>query len=408
MPNHAVQNEQICPTCGKAFPAGPGGSRQCPTCETAARSTPRDADQNQRNCPGCGKAFSASADTIAQCPGCGRLIRFDDRRRRVAFEQGDLPNGKPLPSGERSQSTASPPLAREKNRPAFIRSLLARQFARWLPYQVDLEKQLVDLWPARLFTFTKHERWQLRSSQREQFDFQELPDPRFAKYLAASPGPVLLSTLESLSPEIARQLARVRSSLYLRGLTSLDVPTATMLAKHGGETLALDGLSSLSDDLAEALARHQGKGLSLDGLFRLETNTAARLAEYRGRLSLNGLSSLTPAVAAELAEHRGKSLSFAGIQQLSPETARVLARYEGDFYLEGVTELTSELAQAFLNFPGKLKLKFHEIRRRQRRRARRREVGQPLSLAFLVATAVVLFIACYELFAFLAELIDNV
>jgi hypothetical protein len=240
-------------------------------------------------------------------------------------------------------------LARKKNRPALIRSLLsllARQFGRWLPYQVALEQQLVDLWPAWLFTFTNHERWQLRSSQREQFDFQEIHDPRFAKNLAARPRRVLLSTLKSLSPEIARQLARARSSLYLRGL---------------------------SDDLAEALARHQGKGLSLDGLFRLEANTAARLAEYRGRLSLNGLSSLTPAVAAELAEHRGKSLSFAGIQQLSPETARVLATYEGDFYLEGVTELTSELAQAFLNFPGKLKLKFHEIHRR--RRARRSEVG---------------------------------
>ncbi len=408
MSNPADQNEHKCPTCGQAFTAVPGRSKQCSTCETSARSTPQDADQSRRNCPGCGKAFSASSDTIAQCPACGRLVLFDDRRRRVAFEQGDLPNGKPLPSGEQSQATGSLPFARKKDRPAVLGPLIARQAARWLPYQAALEKQLVDLWPARLFTFTKHERWQLRASQREQFDFRQLHDPRFAKYLAASPGPVLLDSLESLAPAIARQLARTPFSIYLRGLTSLDTTTAATLAKHGGETLALDGLSSLSDDLAEALARHQGKGLSLDGLFRIEANTAAILAEYRGRLALNGLSSLTPAVAAELAEHRGKSLSFAGIQQLTPETARALARYEGDFYFEGLTELTGELAQAFHDFSGKLQLKFHEIRRRRRRRARRSEVGQPLSLFFLVAVAAVLIIACYELFAFLAELINNV
>lgn len=364
------------------------------------------ADQNRRNCPGCGNAFSASADKITQCPACGRLVLFDDGRRRVAFEQGDLPNEKSLPSGDQSQSTDSPPLAREKNRPAVIGPLLARPAAHWLPYQAAIERQLVDLWPPRLFTFTKHERWQLRASQRGQFDFQQLHDPRFAKYLAASPGPVLLDTLQSLSPAIARQLARTPSSLYLRGLTTLNTATAATLAKHGGETLALDGLSSLPDELTEALARHQGRGLSLNGLFRIEANTAARLAEYHGRLALNGLSSLTPAVAAELADHRGKSLSFAGIQQLSPETARALARYEGDFYFEGLTELTGELARAFQDFPGKLQLKFHEIRRR--RRTERSEVGQPLSLVFLIAAAAVLVIACYELFAFLTELFNSV
>lgn len=365
------------------------------------------ADQNSRNCPGCGQAFSASADSISQCPACGRLVLFDDRRRQVAFEHGHPPNEKRLPSGQQSQATDPAPPAPKKPPPAVIGPLIARQAARWIPYQATLEKYLVDFWPARLFTFTKHERWQLRASQREQFDFKELHDPRFAKWLAVSPGPVLLNTLESLSPAIARQLARTSSSLYLRGLTTLNTVTATTLAKHGGETLALDGLPSLSAELAESLARHQGKGLSLDGLLRIEATTAAALAEYRGRLALNGLSSLTPAIAAELADHRGKSLSLGGLRQLSPETARTLARYEGDFYLEGLTELTGELAQAFQEFSGKLQLKFHEIRRRQRRRTRRNEVGRPLSLAFLVAAAAILVIACYELFAFLAELIKN-
>ena len=367
------------------------------------------ADQPPRICPGCGKVFPASHDTITQCPACGRLALFDDRRRQVAFEQGDLPGGKRLPSGEQNQSTAPSPLAHRKPERAILGPLLARLFARWLPYQATLEQHLVDFWPARLFTFTKHERWQLRASQREQFDFKALQDPRFAKWLAVSPGPVLLDTLESLSPAIARQLARTPSSIYLRGLTTLDTATAASLATHSGETLALDGLSSLPDDLAETLARHRGRGLSLNGLFRLDATTASGLAEHCGRLALNGLASLTPTIAAELAAHRGKSLSLGGIRQITPKTAQELARYEGDFYLEGLTELTGDLAQAFQGFGGKLQLKFHEIRRhkRQRQQVRRAEVGRPLSLVSLVAAITLLVIACYQLFTFLVELISN-
>lgn len=368
---------------------------------------PSPSDENLRNCPGCGKPFSADPGRISQCPACGRLVLFDDLHRRVAFERGDL-NADDQPSvSSRTQLADSQPEPKNKEPSAFIGPLLTSQFARWQPYQAALERQLIDVWPARLLTFTKHERWALRASQRGQFGFTQLLDPRLARYLAAGPAPVRLNSLESLSLPIARQLARSRSSLHLRAVSRLDIPTATALANHRGETLALDGLTSLTDEMAATLARHQGEGLSLDGISRIEPSIAAVLAEYRGRLALNGLSSLTPAVATQLADHRGNALSLAGIRQLAPETAMALAGYEGDLYLEGLDDLTGELARAFHDFTGKLQLRFHEIRRKKRRQVQREETGNPFSLVFLVAVAAVFVIAGYELLELLADLISN-
>ena len=369
---------------------------------------PDEPDQTRRNCPGCGRGFPAAPNKISQCPACGRLVLFEDSRRQVAFERGDLGNTENRGIESRAQQTETGIEAPKKRRPAVLGPLLARQAARWLPYQAAIERQLIDVWPARLFTFTRHERWALRASQRGQFGFTQLRDPRLAKYLASRSEPVRLNALESLSVQIAEQIARSQSSLYLRGITALDIKSAAALARHRGETLALDGLTTLPNELATALTRHRGEGLSLGGLSRLEPGTAAILAEYRGRLALNGVSSLTPAVATELADHRGKSLSLAGIRQLAPETASVLAGYGGDLYLEGLTELTGELSRAFQDFTGKLQLKFHEIRRKRRRQVQREEVGTPFSLFFWLAVAAVLSIAGYELFVFLSELIGSI
>jgi len=369
---------------------------------------PSQPDRTMRKCPGCGNFFPADPNKISQCPACGRLVLFDDSSRRVAFERGNLANAENQAAVEQPQPTEPGLKARTSKRPAVIGPLLARQAARWLPYQTAIERQLIDVWPARLFTFTKHERWALRASRRGQFGFTQLLDPRLAKYLASGSEPVRLNTLSSLSLQIAQQLARSQSSLYLGSITALDTTTAAALARHRGETLGLDGLTALPDELATTLVRHRGEGLSLGGLSRIEPGTATILAEYPGRLAINGISSLTPAVATELAGHRGKSLSLAGIRQLGPETATALARYEGDLYLEGLAEITGELAQAFQDFTGKLQLKFHEIRRRRRRQPQREEVSTSFSLFFLLVIATGLVIAGYELFVFLTELIGSI
>lgn len=335
---------------------------------------PLPPEEKPRKCPGCDHVFVAGSGAIAQCPACGRLVLFNDDGRTVKFERGGL--SQQLCENEANRLTDQLPqpegAAARKSEPG--RTSLATRFlgglvSRWRPYQVSLEQQLIDWWPAGLFTFTQHERWALRAAQREQFGFTQLFDPRLAKYLANRCDAVRLDSLTSLSVPIATQLARSRQSVYLRGLTELAPETAAALARHRGQTLALDGLRSLPDDIARTLVRHQGRGLSLGGLTRIDSGTAGILSEYRGRLALNGVAALTPGVATALADHCGASLSLAGIQRLSAEAATALAAYQGDLYLEGLTELAGDLPQAFEAFTGKIKLEYHEIRRRSRRAA---------------------------------------
>lgn len=353
---------------------------------------PPPPEKKQRKCPGCGQVFVAGSGTIAQCPSCGRLVLFNDSGHTVAFERGGLrqqpcQNEANRPIGQPAQPEGATPQQGDPGRTSLVMRFLGGLASRWRPYQVSLEQQLIDWWPAGFFTFTQHERWALRAAQREQFGFTQLFDPRLAKYLASRSDSVRLDSLTSLSVPIATQLARSRQSVYLRGLSELDPETAGALARHRGQTLALDGLIALPDDIARTLARHRGRGLSLGGLTHLDSGTAGILAEYRGRIALNGVAALTPGVAAALADHCGASLSLVGIRQLSTEAATALAAYEGDLYLEGLTELAGDLPRAFEAFTGKIKLTFHEIRRR-RRRAAAKDFEDSRSVFVMAAVAI--------------------
>jgi hypothetical protein len=87
----------------------------------------------------------------------------------------------------------------------------------------------------------------------------------------------LLSELDSLSPDAARELAKHR------------------------DFLGLNGLLELSPEVAAALAEHRGP-LSLNGLEKIDAATARAIAGHAGKLYLNGLKVLDAAVAEPLVE----------------------------------------------------------------------------------------------------------
>lgn len=342
----------------------------------------------KRLCPNCGDEFEAVANQISQCTGCGKLILFRDDAGVVEFEKGESPlshhselSATPsmLPPGggppyDSSPGPGLPPPDGETpydgfSDHAFQASWFPRFFCFlrtfWHPRQVAIERFFINWWPAWLLSFTAAERRSLRLAVQGRFRITTLHDERVAKWLAATGEPVLLQGLTSLSPPIARQLAKSSNSLLLTGLLGFCESTAHCLSLHRGRTLYLDGLRSLPDRIAQILVRHRGRGLSLDGLTSVTIETAELLITYRGRLSLDGLRNITPQLAALLATHSGPSLSLNGITKLDEAVAEQLSTYAGDLYICGITELTGPHSSIFRDFPGKIVLRHHEIRPRR-------------------------------------------
>jgi anti-anti-sigma regulatory factor len=102
------------------------------------------------------------------------------------------------------------------------------------------------------------------------------------------------SGLQTISPEVARVLAKTDGGLCLNGLTTITPEVAEALAKHE-YWLGLSGLTTISPEVAEALARHEGP-LSLDGLTTITPEVAEALAKHKGVLDLDGLTEITPEV----------------------------------------------------------------------------------------------------------------
>jgi hypothetical protein len=93
-------------------------------------------------------------------------------------------------------------------------------------------------------------------------------------------GSLELNGLRSLSVEVARELARHRGCLSMRGVTAISPAAADALTGIGEHTLDLSGLRDISDDVVEALAKHKGS-LRLEGLERLSALARQRFEPYR-------------------------------------------------------------------------------------------------------------------------------
>jgi len=136
------------------------------------------------------------------------------------------------------------------------------------------------------------------------------------------------NSLQQLTVEDAHKLADDKSGrLLLNGLKTISPEVAKELARHEG-WLSLGGLATLSDETAEALVAHKGY-LHLDGLKKISDQAAQALARHNGELFLNGLTSISDEVAKALAQHRGGQLSLKGLTRLSSEAAKALAQRNG-------------------------------------------------------------------------------
>ncbi len=91
------------------------------------------------------------------------------------------------------------------------------------------------------------------------------------------------SGLQTISPEVARVLAKTDGGLCLNGLTTITPEVAEALAKHEGE-LQLDGLTTITPEVAEALAKCNGR-LWLWGLTAI-TPEALKILRENHRIGL--------------------------------------------------------------------------------------------------------------------------
>lgn len=172
-----------------------------------------------------------------------------------------------------------------------------------------------------------------------------------AKALACSPqaasfGGLELTNLESLTPEVAAILVRLKKPLRL-GIPQVSPAVASALAKSK-DWIWLDRVKTLSSESAEALAKHKGP-LGLDGLTTLSKEIASLLAGRNDWSTLNGLNTISPEAASALVQCRGTKtqLELNGIAHLTPAAAESLAQFKGwVLHLDGLTEIDAAVARA--------------------------------------------------------------
>jgi hypothetical protein len=185
----------------------------------------------------------------------------------------------------------------------------------------------------------------------------ELPPEVATALTTDNPNWLAFGGLKTLSPELARILARHRGPLQFAGLETLDPEAAAALAEHGenGATLMV-GIRRLTPEIARALSRYRFV-LQLDLLETLDAVEAAALVGDAQMVSFGSLRSIDAATAQALAAQPG-TISLGGLESLPPEVAEPLlldrpAAGGGrqptlDANLSLLTGLTPRLAEALL------------------------------------------------------------
>jgi hypothetical protein len=212
-------------------------------------------------------------------------------------------------------------------------------------------------------------------------DLLELSDSaaeRFCKIHAM----VILPSLKKISVPVAQSLAKVTDRLDL-GLESITEQVAAELAKSES-LLCLDKLSTLTDKEAAALANYKGslsvvrlkafpntpghralaqkliaeeEEINFISLIELSDEVAEIFGSSDGDLSFRKLPTLSPRAAKAFAQKR-RSLILFGVTSLSDEAAEELAKGDSKaIYLLGLTEISDRAAEAFADFKGVLDLR---------------------------------------------------
>lgn len=170
--------------------------------------------------------------------------------------------------------------------------------------------------------------------------------PEVATVLAEFRGKMLILGLRSLSPEVARALAKSRAAtVWLHSVTAVTPEAAAAIAEVPGD-LVVSGLVKLeSVPLARKLARRPA-ALSLPYLKAIGPEVAAALAETPRGLTLAALTDASPEVQAALAE-TAASLSLPSLKSLDSLslTRKLAAGYASSVLLPGIRKLSVEQAE---------------------------------------------------------------
>ena len=171
----------------------------------------------------------------------------------------------------------------------------------------------------------------------------------FGKYKG---GHLIFSRLYELSDKATEYLCEYRGGLQFQGRTIFSDKALGYLSKqHQSNSMHLYGVTSLSDEGAKNLAEHEGEILDLPGLATITDTAAELLSKRRGRLWLNGLTSLTDQVAERLSHHIGKDLCLDGLTSISDVAAEHLSKHRGDLSFTKLTTFSDKAAKFLSQHP---------------------------------------------------------
>lgn len=204
----------------------------------------------------------------------------------------------------------------------------------------------------------------------------EIENAEVAKIIAKCYYGAPLKNICSITPEIAQELSNIKNrdlseGLVLDGLTSMEEDVAKQLAKLKAN-LSLKGLPEVSEFVFAALCEMKQGALDLSGLKmlpRITADTIKALSKKRKnhQIKLNGIVMINEEEAEMLSKYTGNFLFLEGIQSLGLQAAKKLAHWKGCvfepnihpqacLYLSGLKELTDDEAQALASFTGELNL----------------------------------------------------
>ena len=129
--------------------------------------------------------------------------------------------------------------------------------------------------------------------------------------------------LNDLEPQVAKILAKRKGILLLGGgFNEISEDTAKALSTNTGH-LCLTSLELLTPEIARILSTKKGR-LDFDALSELSASTAAAFSEAND-LGFGGLTALSVEAATALSKHKGM-LALQGLESLSLDVAECLAK----------------------------------------------------------------------------------
>ncbi|QDU92404.1 hypothetical protein [Lignipirellula cremea] len=153
-------------------------------------------------------------------------------------------------------------------------------------------------------------------------------------------GILQLSRTYEITPEVAAAFAEFRGEMLILGIRKLSPEVASALAQSQAANVWLHSVNSVSPEAADAIIKLRGH-LYLTSLAELNSvPLAEKLASRPGALSFPYLKTITREIAAALAKN-DRSLTLAGLTDVSPEVQDKLAETVGGLALPNLTSLDS-------------------------------------------------------------------